>query len=232
VVPPLTLVLLPGLDGTGLQFGPLIAALPDALRPLVLPYPLDRALGYEALAAEVFDRLPRGERFVLLGESFGGPLAMMVAARRPQRLVGVVLCATFVTIPKPWAGPLLRPFVGTWPMRLYPAYRHLRSWAFRSTPPGSWAATAESSERVAPTVLALRVRAVFSVDARAALAACAVPILYLRAAHDRLVPPACRRQIQQVRADVEAVTIPSGHQLLQRRPTECVAATERFAERL
>ena len=217
----LTLVLLPGLDGTGLLFASLIAALPAGVRPAVVRYPVDRVMGYDELASDVAGRLPQGERFVLVGESFGGPLAVLVAARRPAGLIGIVLCATFITCPRPWVGPLLRPFTQPWPFRLYPAYKRAKS--------GSWAAAAEVSRLVRPDVIASRVRMVFSVDVREQLAACPVPILYLRAAHDRLVPAANLRRIQQIRPDVLAVTLPSSHQLLQRRPAESAAAIVRFA---
>ena len=108
---PVTLVLLPGLDGTGLLFGPLVAALPAGLRAAVVRYPVDRSMGYAELAASAAEQLPQGERFVLVGESFGGPLAMILAAGRPAGLVGLVLCATFVTSPRPLLGRLVRPFV-------------------------------------------------------------------------------------------------------------------------
>ena len=46
---PLPLVLLPGLDGTGEQFEPLLRELPASLTPIVVRYPTDRVLGYDAL---------------------------------------------------------------------------------------------------------------------------------------------------------------------------------------
>ena len=220
-IPSFTVVLLPGLDGTGLLFAPLTAALPTNVRPAVVRYPVDRVMSYEELATDVAGHLPQGERFVLLGESFGGPLALLLAARRPAGLVGVILCATFVTSPRPWVGPLLRPFAKPWPFRLYPAYK-------RATP-GAWAAAAEVSRLVRPDVIASRVRMVLSVDVRQQLSGCPVPILYLRAARDRLVPAANLHRIQQLRPDVSAVNLPSPHQVLQRRPTESAAAIARFA---
>lgn len=56
-----SIILLPGLDGTGVLFKPLV--------------------GF------VLDRLPDSE-FVLLGESFSGPIALRVAARKPAGVCG------------------------------------------------------------------------------------------------------------------------------------------------
>ena len=108
-----TLVLLPGLDGTGTLFGPLVEALAGKLRVAVLSYPVDRALGYDALEAIADAGLPPQGPLVLLGESFSGPLAVSIAARHPDRVVGLVLCCSFVRNPRPLLGFLraLLPFV-------------------------------------------------------------------------------------------------------------------------
>ena len=45
------LVLLPGMDGTGDLFAPLLSALSPALRTIVIRYPSDRPLGYAELEA-------------------------------------------------------------------------------------------------------------------------------------------------------------------------------------
>ena len=45
----LTLVLLPGMDGTGILFEPLLDVLPSSLQPHLVRYPSTRPLGYRAL---------------------------------------------------------------------------------------------------------------------------------------------------------------------------------------
>ena len=56
--PAVTLVLLPGMDGSGALFADFIAALGDGIAPLVLSYPPDRPLGYQ----ETLPLPPRGLR--------------------------------------------------------------------------------------------------------------------------------------------------------------------------
>jgi pimeloyl-[acyl-carrier protein] methyl ester esterase len=58
-------------------------------------YPVDRPLGYVELEGLVRAALPTGRPYVMLGESFSGPIAIRVAADAPAGMVGVVLCVTF-----------------------------------------------------------------------------------------------------------------------------------------
>src|SRR6478609_9048711 len=103
-----TLVLLPGLDGTSALFADFRAALDSNIKVLAIAYPQDRVLGYSQLTDFVARKLPRDESFVLLGESFSGPVAVELAALRPAGLLGVVLCNSFVKNPR----PLLKPLKG------------------------------------------------------------------------------------------------------------------------
>lgn len=106
------LVLLPGMDGTGELFAPLLGALPPD-RASVVAYPRDVVLSYDELVAFVVQRLPVEEPFVLVAESFSGPIAVRVAAQHPAGLRGVVLCANFVVGPLPFSRALVhavRPF--------------------------------------------------------------------------------------------------------------------------
>lgn len=101
----ITLVLLPGMDGSGALFAPLVAAFRGRVRTQVIAYPSGQALGYEELAAFVRPLLPAGPYF-LLGESFSGPVAIALAASAPPGLAGLILSCTFARNPS----PKLRPF--------------------------------------------------------------------------------------------------------------------------
>jgi pimeloyl-ACP methyl ester carboxylesterase len=94
----ITLMLLPGLDGSGVLFRPLIRQLGLELQPVIVPYPPREVLGYDELLSLVLEALPRSSPFILLGESFSGPLALMAAATLPKGLRGVILCASSCVI--------------------------------------------------------------------------------------------------------------------------------------
>lgn len=104
-----TLVLLPGMDGTGQMFQPLISELGKGIVTSVVRYPESEPLGYQELFSVVQSALrPIDGPYVILGESFSGPLAIKIAASRPQGMRGLILCCTFARNP-------------------HPALRHLRS---------------------------------------------------------------------------------------------------------
>src|SRR5262245_9060176 len=89
----LPLVLLQGMDGSGALLTELVECLASFRPVLVISFPNDKPLTYDDLTACVVERLPES-RFVLLGESFSGPIAIEVAARQ-QRVAGLVLAASF-----------------------------------------------------------------------------------------------------------------------------------------
>ncbi|HMA00429.1 MAG TPA: hypothetical protein VKP66_20995 [Steroidobacteraceae bacterium] len=80
------LLLLPGLDGTGKLFAAFLRALGPGVESRVVEYSPDEPLGYEELELRVRAALPRDRPYVLLGESFSGPIAMRIAASAPAGL--------------------------------------------------------------------------------------------------------------------------------------------------
>jgi alpha-beta hydrolase superfamily lysophospholipase len=113
--------MLPGLDGSGKLFRPLLQVLPFHLKAQVIPYPADRVLSYDALVPFVRRAFPRGEPFVLLGESFGGPLCLKCVFPSVENLRAVILSATFVTNPLPtsfsWI-PWIPQWLTAWTLQL------------------------------------------------------------------------------------------------------------------
>ncbi|MFH1469140.1 MAG: alpha/beta hydrolase [Pseudomonadota bacterium] len=217
------LALLPGLDGTGRLFAPLQAALAASEQAVTVTYPEDIPLDEPALLAWVGARLPRREPFLLVAESFSGPVAMAVAASAPPNLLGLVLVATFAEPPRRpprWCVRLLLP----WLFRLPPPAFALR-WLLLGpgAPQGLVRGLRDALRAVAPAVLAHRVRQVLATDALAALAAVKVPVLYLEGGKDRLVPARCAQRIAAHLPGLERASIAAPHLLLQRTPKAALA---------
>ena len=218
------LVLLPGLDGTGRLFQPFMRELPSSWRVVVVAYPMDAGANYEALTRLVLGSLPADGPFLLLGESFSGPIAIKIAAALGPRVRGLILCCSFARNPR----PLLRRFAAAIdglpaPTRVpsaLPAYVLLGA-----------KASAECRELLAKVltelpldVLRARLGMVMNVDVTRELAAIAAPVLYLQATQDRVVPASAAAEIQLIQARAQLIQLSGPHGLLQAAPAASAAA--------
>jgi pimeloyl-ACP methyl ester carboxylesterase len=226
------LVLLPGLDGTGVLFEPLLQVLPQALTPVVQSYPGDVPLSYGELLPIAQSALPVSEPFILLGESFSGPLALRIAADNPPGLKGVILCASFVRNPVRFfpraCHRLIQPFIfSSWP----PWFR-CRALFVGYSSRAMFELVERAHRSVTAEVMAARAREIIAVDAEADLSACRVPLLYIAGARDRLVPEHNRRRIKRIKPSVKVVVLPSSHMVLQNVPEAAAEVIAEFAERV
>lgn len=222
------LVLLPGLDGTGQLFDALLAAWSGPPAPQVLRYPSDHPLDYDDLVGWVNERLPVDRGYVLVGESFSGPIALRVAAQRPPHLRGLVLVCTFVQCPRPTLR-LLAPLIGALPLHRAPAWA--LSQALLNHGPGSALAQQlhGAVHSVDEAVLKHRLRAVAGIDVRAQAEQVEVPTLILSARHDRLVPASAARTLKRLVRHSRLESLVGPHALLQAQPQACAALIESFA---
>ena len=224
------LVLLPGLDGTGYLYKPLTQILPPEFSSLVISYPKNKQHSHAELVELVKLQLQAQEEYVLVAESFSGPVAIELAATRPVNLKALVLSATFISNPSPvpqsvralLRGPFFRPeppqffieryFLGPKPPRhLVESFRYAR-------------------HSVPAEVLAFRMRSVLSVDVRKAFAECRLPILYLAGKQDRLVKRRSVNEMLRIQPNMRVVEIDGPHLLLQREPAKCFEAIGGFLE--
>ncbi|MEX0653020.1 MAG: alpha/beta hydrolase [Phycisphaeraceae bacterium] len=226
------LVILPGLDGTGLLWQPWVEVLPGGLRRQVFAYPPDRLLGYEALTRWVVERIEgeAEEPVVLVGESFGGPLALRVAAALGGRVKAVVLVATFGWAPLwPWACRAMSLVV-----RWAPPRAGVLRFALGDgwTPAWLVALAQEAVGRVDRRVLAARVRAVAAVRSDAVLRELATPLMYVRAERDRLVGPGSVARLRRVRPDMHVACFDTPHLVAQHEPAATWSAVDGWVRSL
>ncbi len=221
------LVLLPGLDGTGILFQPFIESLPAGIEPVVIPLPATEVLDYPDLVTFVAPRLPRSAPFVLLGESFSGPLALQLAAERVPGIVGVILCASFVSNPTVIPS-FLRHLAGPWLFRFTPAFIQAKALLGGYSSPGLRQLLARAHGIVPPPVMAQRIRSILSVDATPALRATRQPLCYLQGLHDHVVRAHNLRRIQAVRPDVQVHLVAAPHLVLQLQPKASADAVSSF----
>lgn len=214
-----TLVLLPGLDGTGIFFGPLLARLPSWIEPVVVTYPPSGPNTYEDLVPLVERALDSLGECVILGWSFGGPLALMVAARRPLQITGVILCASFVTPPRPGLVPFRFAFISP----VVATVRAIRRMRFLVAGHGTAElrkAKGQTWRQVKARVLAVRARAALGVDARPLLADCRARLLYLASTRDETVPRTCLNEVLAIAPRTLVAEIEGPHLALFTSPEQ------------
>ncbi|SRR6266487_1000588 len=219
------------MDGSGSLFGEFIASLARGVEVIVVSYPTDRPLGYPELEALARAALPTDRPFVLVGESFSGPIAVSLAASSPVGLRGVVLVCSFVR--SPVAVPrLLRVFLNMLPVWLVPVRMAAVVLLGRFRSPALCARLSSAMASVSPSMWRARIRAVLSADVTMHLSKVTVPVLYLRATEDRVVPRSASELISLSLPSVRMVELEGPHFMLQAKPAESVALVQGFMREL
>jgi pimeloyl-ACP methyl ester carboxylesterase len=217
------------MDGTGDLFEPLLAELDPRFETVVVRYPRSAHLGYKELVSFVRDALPANDEFVILGESFSGPIAVSLAAQTPSGLRGLIVCASFVCCPVPWSA-LLRPLARLLPFGILPA-------SVLSVPllgpfvnSGTRRLLANTLSTVSASVLRARIESVLTVDVREEVVAVGVPFLSLQASADWLVPKRASMVMCELVPALKVTEVLGPHMLLQVSPKECARVIETFID--
>lgn len=214
------LVLLPGLDGTGILFRPLLAELPGDIQPRVIAYPWNQSISLSELAQHVARQLPH-HTFVLLAESFSGLVALTLIADNVPGLKRVLFIAGFAEPARrfllrlaplvPWAGSAIRSA---------PSFLLRQFCLGKEANSQQLVLVRNALATVTPAVLANRLGLV---AARQSFGRkqFSIPCHYLQASQDRLVPPIAARWFSQHFDSCEIECVEGPHFLLQAQPRVC-----------
>lgn len=217
-------VLLPGLDGTGELFAPLLQALAENITTSVVRYGAE--LTFDEYVESAGKALP--EQCVLIAESFSGPVAVAVAARHPGKIRALVLCATFAVSPFRvlLSGARFVPARLFRPNLLLPAM--VDYFCFSGPSVSLRPSPVSVLTTVPPAIMRARLACLAKVDVRALLPRISTPVLYLRATNDRIVSSRLSQELTSQLPNVTVTEIDGPHLLLQTRPRECAAALTAF----
>lgn len=202
---------------------------PDDLAT-VISLPQEGPQDYAFLAGHVSGRLPDSP-YVLIAESFSGPIAAMIASQAPTGLEAVIFVATFLSSPNSLA---------TLAGRSLPLKALLRmpfaSWFLKRLFLGS-SAPVELVERVIRTVEAVPTATLrHRIDVMRSLqydaTPVAVPAFYLRPEQDSLVPRKRFDEFQRFFEHIECIQLPGPHALLQRYPGKSAELVRRLVASL
>jgi len=210
------LIMLPGLDGTGVVFEPLLQHLPETIAPVVVRYPCDKVMSFQDHVRFARAHLPDETPFVLLAESFSGPVALQLLAAPPGNLLGVIFVATFGRYPKPFLLDLARLLPQKLLHRLFCTNLGTRFFCLGSAPAEAVTLFRQALASVALKVLSKRLQILAELPPPEV--AYQGPALYLQATHDHLVPPRAAAQLLRDLPQLQAVQCAGPHILLLADP--------------
>lgn len=224
----ITLVLLPGLDGTGTLYQQLAQQLEPDYQLQVIAYPLDQLWGYEELLDFIRPQLPQSP-YLLIAESFSGPLGIRLAAEKPNHLKGLVLCCTFGRNPLPaikglagavdklpW-NELVHQWTALWLQGRYASVQ--------------LSALLEDALTMVPEqVIKYRAKQVLQVNVLKEFTALTLPLLYLQARQDRLIWAFNAKTLLQLQPKMQLVVLDAPHFLLQAIPELAAHQLKLFIE--
>jgi pimeloyl-ACP methyl ester carboxylesterase len=219
----LPIVLLPGMDGTGILFDDFITQSPADFRAVVVTLP--RCGSYDELVESAADAIPPDGRFVIVAESFSGPIGIRLALRFVGRVAGLVLVNSFVVPPRPRA---LRTLPWFFIFSVPPPRFVVRALLVEGASEQLIERVRSAIARTGADTMTARLRSVLAVNEVGNLAQLRCPMLLLRATRDRLVSSRSAEVIARYARHSKTCDIVGPHLLLQCQPAESWRAIEGF----
>jgi pimeloyl-ACP methyl ester carboxylesterase len=224
------LIMLPAFDGTGLMFGPFIRELKNRFESWAISYPQSGPQDYHSLAEYVRRQIPAGEPYILLGESFAGPIVYEIAIADPEHCRAAVFVATYLTNPRPLFLKILSALPAVVISCFVSSHLVVRLLSLsRRAPVGVAKAIAENFAPVEPEVIRQRLKTIggLSGDPRSLVK---IPAFYVQADKDRLVPARKLEDFKKLCPQLEVGWVEGGHFILQENPADCVAVISSMLE--
>lgn len=206
------------MDGTGKLFSALLSYLDrDAVKIISLPG--SGPQNYERLKEYVKTELPSGE-FILVAESFSGPIAVSLANEGYKGLKALVLVATFLSPPNKLFLRLAQMMPIKVLMRLPLSAVFLRTFMLgRDVSNSEISIFRDVVDEVPDNILKQRLQAMCSLSMPRESSS--ISSVYIRPILDRLVPSRKILEISRCLKGLEEKTVNGPHFILQANPHEC-----------
>lgn len=210
-------VLLPGLDGTADLFDDFIFHLGLPVQKVC--YPMAGLQTYSYLIDFVKSKLPLSEDYIILGESFSGPIAAKLASENIPGMKGAVFVATFIQSPNPKLVKLAKNI----PVSKVTKLPFFKFWSRRLIGSGCSNTMIERFGQVMASlnqdIIAERLDATLSTESLG-IEDITMPALYLQAKYDFMVPKYCEQGFEAICKKYQSFVIKSSHFVLQSEPKE------------
>ncbi|MFC0350388.1 alpha/beta fold hydrolase [Undibacterium danionis] len=224
------LILLPGMDGTGDCFAPFLEQLDSSIPRTIITYDTQHPCDYAELEMQVRNQLPKDELFVILGESFSGPIAIAIAAHPPANLIAAIFVCTFARSPLPlFKG--MQTIISKLPLKLAPFFtiQYFILGKYSSKPLRNMLAQAIS--KVSNSVFRVRANAALNVDYSDLARQIQLPCLSIVASEDLLISKATSEHLALCIKEIEVEKIRAPHFVLQVAPQLAAQAVQKFLKK-
>ena len=217
------LVLIPGLDGTGILFQPLKQITPCEIETIVVEYPRNKIITRNQLVSTIEKQIPKDKPIVIVAESFGGALVVELLSKTDFNLKAVVFCASFARNPKKSLLWLSNFIPLSYLLRLSLPHWLIRYCCLDKNSPSLLISMIEKSiKSVNPSVLANRLRSMNNVDVRNKTAQLTnIPCSFIQASKDKLVSKRSVLDFKKAIPNITVSEIKGPHFILQTNPEEC-----------
>jgi pimeloyl-ACP methyl ester carboxylesterase len=210
-------------------YAPLQKALGSYGQVTIIRYKDERT--FEDYVESVRALLPENNA-VLVAESFSGPVALALANRYPARISCLVLSATFAVTP---FRELTRiaAYVPTQFFRPNPLQAQIvKTYCLPPDPEAElYALVMQVTRSLNPSVFKSRLAVLSRVDVRELLPKITMPVLYLKALEDKVVPEELSNMLVAGLPNVEVHEIRTTHMLFQTCPDESAQMIRQFSSR-
>jgi pimeloyl-ACP methyl ester carboxylesterase len=203
------------MDGTGQLFYRQVPLL--ARSYTVVTYALrDRAGTMDALIddlANIIDRVAPDRQAIIIGESFGGALALSFALARPEQVSGLVILNSFPYFAPQWRLHLAAMALGGLPWGTMQIVRRLTAFRLHSryTHRADIRRFMELTAQTTREGYVNRLKLLARYDVRDRLRELRVPTLFLAADCDHLVPSVPQAEYMAARTPRSAIRVLEGH---------------------
>jgi alpha-beta hydrolase superfamily lysophospholipase len=210
------LVLLPGMDGTGLLFRDFIPYCD--CDGTIISLPSDGKQLYPDLAEKIKNELPQKEDYILLAESFSSgliPHLMSIVSHKPK---AVILVSGFLYTPKPFLIRCLRILPLQWMMKFPGAQALIKYLCIKGASENTWNLCWSVLNKMNFLLVKQRLEAVQKVDHLNYKLD--LPVLILTAKQDKLVASHCLFRAIHLLPNVHVRSFDGPHFLLQEKPQQ------------
>ncbi|VAW99672.1 hypothetical protein MNBD_GAMMA21-1682 [hydrothermal vent metagenome] len=214
------LILLPGLDGSGQLFAEFIDSLAENISVTCISFSEQEQLAYPELADYVRSRLPTDEKYIILAESFSGPIACLLAQTNLKHLQAIIFVASFLKNPNRrllWLTCLL-PL--TILLRFSPPDFIIRKWMLGEKAGDEMLSKFKSILRRLPVkTIKFRLQEIYNLTL--AEFTIGLPVYYIKPLQDRLVMEDNYYDFEKRCSTIELFTLDGPHFILQSKAKEC-----------